>query len=281
VDIITGVPIELVSKLEENPDITVHSYLRPNVRHIQMNTERFPFTDKKTRLAVAYALNREEIKGSVNDSIKPVFGLISEAMISHDPETESELAGTYSHDLEKAKELLAEAGWEDTDDDGLLDKDGKPFSFTFAINNSNNIDKKAGPIMQSQLKKVGIDAQIREYDGKYIRELIETADFDMVLRNWTWLDPGGVWPAGLHSGGRLAPWSDPEVDELMDAAIITADPAERAVNWGKVSRRVWQDVPIVPMWSDRYYLATQSNIKGLKMSVSGALYFHDMVVEEE
>jgi len=280
VDLITDVPSELLGQLQADENINVIEYLAPTVRHIQMNTERAPFQDKNVRLAIAYALNRDEIAQGVQGTISPLYGLVSRAMISHDPETEAQLAEQYSHDLQKAKDLLAEAGYEDADGDGILEKDGEPLSFEMAISNSNATDQKAGPIMQSQLKKVGIDMQLREYDGKYIRQLIETSDFDAVLRSWSWLDPGGVWPAGLHTGGRLAPWSHPEVDELMDEAIITADTDERAKNWGKVSVRVWQDVPIIPMWSDKSFIATRSNIKGLKVSVSGSLYFHDLVVEE-
>jgi len=276
VHIITSVPSEMLKTLEEDPNIVLHEYLSPNVRHLQMNTERFPFQDKRVRLAVAYAIDRAEIMEAVEGTIKPLFSLVAEAMISHHPETEAYLSEKYAHDLDKAKQLLAEAGCKDTDGDGILELDGKPMTFTLAISGDNATDKKAGPILQAQLRRVGLDAQVREYESRYLRELIETANFDMILRNWNWLDPGGVWPAGLKTGGRLAPWSHPEVDALLDAAQVIPDEEERAQKWAEVSKRVWEDVPLIPLWSDRVFLATRAELEGLILSVSGTLYLNDL-----
>ena len=281
VDMISGVPSELLGTLEDDPDVVLHEYLNPNTRHIQMNTERFPFDDQRVRLAINYAIDRDEIAANLDHTIQPQYGLVAPAMISHDPATESQLSQEFAHNLERAKELLAEAGWEDTTGDGFLDKDGQTLSFEFVFANDVAADQKAGPLVQAQLERVGIQAELREYESRYLRELIGDSDFDMILRNWSWLDPGGVWPAGLHSEGSLAPWSHPDVDALIDAAVVVPDPDERAQKWGELSVRVWDDVPLFAMWSDRLYLAARSDLEGFLMNVSGTNYFHDVTLDRD
>lgn len=280
VHLITGVPSELVQTLRNDPRIRVHDFLVPNVRHLQMHTERFPFDDKRVRLAVAYAVNRDELARALNDTIVPVFGLVSPAMISHDAATEAELAQTFATDAERAKQLLQEAGWV-PGPDGLLTKDGRRLSFILSLSGDIIADTTAATVLQAQFRQVGMEVELRQYDTRFLRSLIEAKDYDMVLRNWTWLDPGGVWPANLRSDGRFTQWSHPDVDALIDAAIPVPDPGERARLWGAVSRRVWQDVPIVPLWTNRDFIAARDTVTGLILGVDGSMYFHDVRVNSE
>lgn len=279
VHMITDVPDELLQTLKEDPKIVVHGYLVPNVRHLQMHTERFPFDDRRVRLAVAYAIDRDEIARALNETVQPVYGVVGEAMISHDAATEADLRREFAFNPQRAAELLAEAGWT-KGSDGILQKGGRKFSFTLVISSDSSADKKAGPVIQAQLGKLGIDVQLREYEGRYVRQLTETKDYEAVLRNWSWLDPGGVWPASLRSDGRFTQWSHPDLDALIDAAITVPDEDERARKWGAVSRRVWVDVPIVPLWSDRAFIATRDTVSGLVISVDGITFFHDITVRQ-
>ena len=67
----------------------------------------------------------------------------------------------FPYDPEKAKAMLAEAGWKDTDGDGIIEKDGKPFEFTIVTNQGNKNREKAAVIIQRDLKRVGISVKIR------------------------------------------------------------------------------------------------------------------------
>jgi len=279
VDLITGVPSESLEVLEEDPDVQVHDYLNSNVRYTQMNTKRFPTEDYSVRMAIALALDRDELKDGVDDVIQPVFGLVGPAMVRHHEETELQLQEEYAHDLDRAKQLLENAGWEEGPD-GVRVKDGEELTFEFAFSGDNPIDVRAAPIIQSQLDRIGVDLQLREYDGRYLRDLVEERDFDMILSNWSWLDPGGVWPASLREGAALAPWSHPEVEEILDRAVFEPDDDEGARIWGELSERIWEDVPFVPLWSDRLFVATRSNVSGLHMSVSGSMFLHDLDFED-
>ncbi len=278
VDMITDVPAEALDELRGDPDVEVQEYLNSNVRHMQMNLDRFPFGDKAVREAVALALDRGELQSGVGGVIEPVHGLIGPAMLNHDPDAEARFAQQWSNDVDRARGLLEDAGWTEGSD-GIMTKDGERLTFTLVFAGDNPIDSRAAPIIQDQLLRVGMDADLREYETAYTRELIRDADFDMILRNWSWIDPGGVWYYGLHSSASLAPWSAPDLDEMLDQVLYIAEEDERVAMWTQISERVWEDVPIVPLWSDRLFSATRSNLTGLKMSVSGAMYFHDMRLE--
>ena len=280
VDMITGVPSEYLDMLREDPDVNVHGYLNSNVRHLQFDHELSLFEDDETRLAVALAIDRAELKTGVDEVIEPVYSIVGPAMLRHSEETEENLTQQYSHDVQRAENLLSDAGWE-MGDDGILVRDGEEFEFELAINGDNPIDTVAGPILQDQLYELGIQANVREYAGGYLRDKVEDEDFDLILRNWSWLDPGGVWPAGLHSDGSLAPWSHPEIDEMLDQVVVEPDDERGAQIWGEISEKVWEHNVIIPMWSDRLFVATRDSVTGLHLGVSGALYLHDLKISDD
>lgn len=279
VHMISGIPSEMLGTLRDDPNIELHDYISPNTKYLQMNTDVFPFTEKEARMAIAYALNREEIASALDGAIEPLYSLVGHAMISHDPATESRIKSSYGHNVARAKEILEEAGWS-PGSDGIMAKDGNRLSFEFAISGDSEADKKAGPIIQAQLAQAGIDVSIREYETRYIRQMVRDKEFEMTLSNWNWLDPGGVWPATLAEGGAFNVWSHPEVDSLLDAAIVVPDPGERAKAWGALTERVWEDVPLIPVWSDRIYFAGRTDLEGFTMSVSGVTIFHDMFLKD-
>ena len=278
VDLILGVPGEQLATLEQDPDIEVHGYLGANVRYIEMNTQIFPLDDINVRLAIALALDRDELAAGVNDVIVPNFSMAGPAMIRHSPETEQRLSETYGTDVDRARELLLEAGWE-PGSDGIMVKDGERLSIEFAINADRAVNTRAAPIMQAQLERAGIDVALREFTRPYIREIVQAGDFDMALCDWSWLDPGGIWPYSHHSQGSMSQFGDPEIDALMDAACEEPDETVGAQRWGEVSEAMWEKLPIFPVWSDRHFLATRAELTGLQVGVSGALYLHDVKVE--
>ena len=280
IDLMSGVPSESLNMLREDPNIDIHEYMNSNVRYARLNTERFPLDDHSVRLAVALAMDRDEIMQGVDGVIQPTYSLVGPAMIRHHPGTEERMKQEFSHNLDRARQLLEDAGWEEGSD-GFLHKDGEKLTFEFAFSGDNPIDTRAAPVIQSQMQRVGIDLQLREYEGRYLRELAEENNFDILLANWSWLDPGGVWPASLRTGGRLTTWSHPDVDAMLDEVVVEPDEDEGARMWGEITERVWEDVALFPLWSDRLFLASRDNVAGLHLSVSGATYLNDLTLLQD
>ncbi len=129
----------------------------------------------------------------------------------------------------KARELLAEAGWKDTDGDGIIDKDGVPFSFTIVTNQGNDLRAKTAELIQNKLKNVGIKVNIRIVEwAAFLSEFIETKDFEAVILGWNILqDPDlyDVWHSSKIGPNELnhISFANAEVDRLLVEGRRTFD----------------------------------------------------------
>jgi len=278
VDLIADVPAEMLPVLEEDPEVEVHEYLEETVAYLDINYTVEPFDDGNVRRAIAYALNREELQMGLNEVIKPVFSIVGPAMMRHHEETEEQLSQDFQHNPERAQELLEESGWE-LGEDGIYMQDGEPLEFEMMVDSEHPVERRSGPIIQAQLEEIGIDVQLREYEKSYIDDSQEEGEFEVILNNWTWLDPGGIWPQNLTEGGNYAPWTPTTVDDLIAEADSEPDDELASELWGEVSEQVWEDNGIIPLWSNYQYLAHRDNVTGLYLSEHGLPYLNDVIVE--
>ena len=86
----------------------------------------------------------------------------------------------------KAKEILSECGWADHNNDGILDKDGRPFEFTILTNQGNLERQRAAEIIQARLKDIGIKVKIKVVEWSvFLSEFIDKRRFEAVLLGWS------------------------------------------------------------------------------------------------
>ncbi|MFR1481220.1 MAG: ABC transporter substrate-binding protein [Hydrogeniiclostridium mannosilyticum] len=147
-----------------------------NSRFIGFNTQQAPFNDAAVRQAVAYAIDKETISESVFSGLEtPSEQLLDPSLPYCDVETT-----TYSYDAGKAKELLENAGWVDSDGDGIREKDGTKLSVTLDyITNQGTMDDAALVIAQ-ELGEVGFEVTPRGSDNLTWFTQVST-DFDFSL----------------------------------------------------------------------------------------------------
>ncbi|MDP2157096.1 MAG: peptide-binding protein, partial [Nitrospirota bacterium] len=150
--------------------------------HLAFNQKHPWFKDKRVRQAIAYGVDKNEIVDVV------LFGLGTPATGPYVPNTwpYNPNVTKYGYNPEKAKELLREAGWQDTDGDGILDKDGKPFEFTILTNAGNALRKNTATIIQWRLRKIGIKVEIRTVEwSTFVNQFIDKKRFEAVLLGWS------------------------------------------------------------------------------------------------
>ena len=94
------------------------------------------------------------------------------------------------YDVERAKKLLDEAGWKDTDGDGIRDKDGKPLSVDFVVYNSRAELPIYAEAVQADAKKVGIDVKIKSVDYNLIDKMGINGEYDLLISNITTANTG-------------------------------------------------------------------------------------------
>jgi peptide/nickel transport system substrate-binding protein len=219
-------------------------------------------------------VNKDELKQVLNGTIVEKYGIISPAQLCYDAEVEAELKELYKFDLETAKGLLAAAGWTQKNADGYLVKDGKILGFTMMVTNDAPFLKKAAPVIQEQWKALGVKLDLNEYDSRYIRTQVTARNFEIAMRfNW-WTDPDILYYV-LKTGAL--PWSSAKVDQLLEEARYEMNMETRTGLYGQVQTEVLKDMPIIPLFSERQYMAAKSNIEGLKVAVDGKAYLGDVI----
>jgi len=188
IDLIRSLPPELffnqtnTQKFKSNNN--KESFYYPNYSYIGWNNEHPIFKDKMVRRAMTHLCNREKIIEILYyDKAKTANGNV----YFKRPEFNSEII-PWEFNPSKAKQILAESGWIDTDNDGVLDKiiDGKkvPFKFEFKTNQGNEIRKKIGLIMVEELRKVGIRSDVHTMEWSVYLDNVRDHKFDAMILGW-------------------------------------------------------------------------------------------------
>ena len=201
--------------------------------YIGWNNRRVLFQDVKVRQAMSHAFPKERL-------IKDVFMGLGEPILSDvhpDNPVYNRALMPFAYDLARAKTLLAEAGWTDSDGDGLLDReiDGKRVSFRFEVRyyaNSAEWDN-ALSIYRDALRQIGIELTPKPAEWKELVRIYEDRDFDAVVGMWgmDWdIDFYQLWHSSqidTPGGSNHCGFSNPQVDALAVKLRETFDPAAR------------------------------------------------------
>ncbi|WP_319778898.1 peptide-binding protein [Maridesulfovibrio sp.] len=252
-------------------------YLSFSYSYLGFNMESPFFKDLRVRRAINYAIDKEEIVKGV------LFGLGYPAMGPYKPGTwvYNDKLKPYGYHPEKAKALLKEAGWVDTDGDGILDRDGKPFSFSVIINQGNSLRIKSATIIQNRLRDVGIEVKIRTVEwAAFLKEFIDTGRFDATILGWNILqDPDiySVWHSSkaVPGGLNFIKYKNDELDELLDKGRSTLDQSDRKVIYDRVQEIMHEEQPYCFLYVPMALPIYSSRIQGLKVEPAGLGYNAD------
>jgi peptide/nickel transport system substrate-binding protein len=247
--------------------VFAYTYMGFNLKH--------PFfQDKRVRQAIAYAIDKKEIVDVV------LFGLGKPATGPYVPDTwpYNPRVRTYGYDLEKAKALLKEAGWKDTDRDGVLDKDGSPFVFTILTNMGNSLRMNTATIIQWRLAKIGIKVDIRVLEwSTFINEFIDKRRFQAVILGWSiGLDPDqyDIWHSSKtkEKEFNFIGYKNPEVDALLEQGRRTFDTEERKKAYFKIQEILAEELPYIFLYVPDATPIVHARFRGIKPSPIGISY---------
>ena len=141
-----------------------------------------------------------------------------------------------AYNPERAAQLLDEAGWKDTDGDGIRDKDGKPLKLNFVVYNSRAELPLYAEAVQSDLKKIGIDINIQTVDYNLIDQMGINGQYDLLISNITTANTGDpemflswYWKTNVNGNNPQngSGYSNPEVDAKFDQLAVEFDQAKR------------------------------------------------------
>ncbi|CEG28711.1 ABC transporter substrate-binding protein [Bacillus sp. B-jedd] len=242
---------------------------------ISLNQENPMFTDLKVRQAFLHAIDRQ----AIIDSVLKGFGKIADAAITPQLSTYyTDDVKRYDYDPAKAKALFEEAGWKDSNGDGILDKDGKPFKFEFDIGIQGDLEPIA-QMVQQYLKEVGLDVKLNtlEWNAMIQKNIIER-DFDMILNWWAYPADPDVY-AQYHSsnagkGNNIPGYKDAKLDELLVKGQQTSDPAARGEVYKEMQQYMAENLPYLYLWYPEEIQIRNKKLKGVPdMYFGGALHY--------
>lgn len=250
-------PIDFVENVKDpgQYDLKKSLVIEPSYNYIAWNNNHPIFSDKKVRWALAHAIDRKSIIERI------VFGmgtLIQSHIFLKSKYNNTDLP-IIQYDPVKTKQMLADAGWKDTDGDGILDKmiNGKKtdFKFTFT-NNTNPKRKKIILVLIEQLKQFGIQADIQEYEWSVFLDKIKKHNFDACFAGWllgvTPDDPFQIWHSSqsVGEGGNYWSYINPESDKLLEANRLEFDEEKRLDLLKRWQKIIYDDQPVTFLWSE-------------------------------
>jgi nickel ABC transporter nickel/metallophore binding protein len=261
-----GISLESLPVLQRNPNVQVFTEPGTTGYFLQMDTTSAPFDDLRVRQALNHAIDRATISERLFGGLaEPAQGVFPERV----PYVASSGSDLYSYDPERARALLAEAGWT-PNADGVLTKDGETLELTLVVDAA--MFPQAGSlaqVLQAQLKEVGIALTPRLLDYSGWLDAYYQRGYDLLM-NITWgapYDPhsslSGVFSS--TSSSTIA-YSDPELDQLIAAALAAPDEAERTSLFQRIWARLDEQAVVVPIVSSSRVYALRSGVEGFTMA---------------
>ena len=248
--------------IESNPDLMLESHPSSSVEYLALNTQKEALSDVRVRQAIAYALNRQEFV----DTIVEGRGEVANSFIAKTIPGWNEELEPYPQDVEKAKELLAEAGY----GDGL----------SLKIYVSGDVRNRSAQVVQAQLKEAGIDVDINVYEWGAFQDSINAGEHDMLILGWTntTCDPEYSTTPLFHSkncgiGGNRAFLQDETLDAMIDAASVQTDNEKRLQEYKDIQVYLKELCPWVPLYYKSDMVGRRADLKGFEFNQNTAIHY--------
>jgi peptide/nickel transport system substrate-binding protein len=257
--------------LEPEPDwfkgkyVKAHWYV-PSFSYIGWNMRKPMFRDRETRLALALLLDTQDFLD------KKMYGqgvLVSGSAYYFAPAYDQKVK-PIGYDQETARDLLEEAGWADTDGDGILDRDGQKFAFDLLISTGRESTKILAGILQENCKSIGIDIKVKELEWASFLENVLNREFDAVTLGWMSpleSDPYQIWHSSQadeeRSSNHVA-FVSREADELIEQVRVTIDKDKRSAIFNSLHRILDREQPYTFLYTGKDHGAYHKRFRGVK-----------------
>lgn len=240
------------------------------MEYVAWNPKTVPaFADRDVRYALSLAIDVDEIVRALQ-----MEGFVTRAAGPYSPIftqlTDTARFRPLRADPARARAILEEKGWRDTDNDGIREKDGKPFRFTLQTNTPNQRRADQAQIIQRQLRAVGVDVQIRTYEfGTHMQRQM-AKEYEAVMGSW-----------GLALSPDLRPWWAPDAqfnvvsfrDSTVERLIgeATQMPTEEAARpvWANAAERIMQAYPYTWLYYYGPVSAVNERVRGMEVDSYG------------
>jgi len=279
VQIIQAVPSDMIGRLSESNNIVVKTAAGTQPKWVELNVGQPPFDDVRVRQALNYLIDKdlliEEIYGgravALPGPLSPYNNFVNKNL------------QPYPYDPDKAIQLLAEAGWTDSNGDGILDKDGQPFSFTL-----DTLEEHRGlaEAVANLLQDAGIDASVRFWEYSVIQQQLLAGERQAYLDDWgdSAFDPVGHFEAKWHGyvegqplgRGNFSTYNNDRVNELIVQGENTIDTAERQTIYDEAQQIIYDEAPAIFLLLPEEVEASTANVQNWEPASDSRINLHDV-----
>ncbi len=239
---------DIQERIIKSKDIRTIFRPAPQTMYVMINTMVKPWNDVRVRKALWYATDRQGIidgvfhgLAQISDTLlNPyVFGYVGKTM--------------YRYDLNQARMLLQEAGYPNG------------FETEFFYYQPEGWPKQA-PALQGVWKRVGIAVTLRQFEVAQLYERYRQKAFSLGGNAVMRVGPDQIFSILLHSASIPFPnamqYANPEVDSLIDGARAELNDSKRAEMYRRIQEKVWEDIPVIPLYQPKLVLAMRPAVKG-------------------
>ncbi len=272
VDLVQNVSSQMVPQLLGDPAVIVKTAAGTRPKFMDLNVTSPPFDDRRVRQALSYAVDADAILAEVAGGYGAILpGPLSPANVYADPDL-----APYGYDPDMAVSLLAEAGYRPEEISFVIDAYGPYVELAEAV---------AG-----QLRSLGIDANVRAWEYDVVRPMLLNCERQAFLRDWgdSVFDPVGYIEAKWHTRvedtpdgrGNFACYSNPRVDELIEAGASEPDPDKRGKIYAEMQSLIHEDAPAVWLYVPQEIEAASARVQNWEPSPDSRINLHDVWLSE-
>ncbi len=258
-----------MKRVEENDKLTLHKAVNLSTNYIGFNMKKEPFNNVKVRQAINHALDKE----SIVEAVLQGSGSVAKGPLGPNVWGVNDKLTSYDFNVDKAKALLAEAGY--------------PNGFKTTIwTNDSAIRMDICTILQNQLKQIGIEVEVKVVEWGAYLDGTAKGEHDMFILGWTTVT--GDADYGLYSlfhstqfgdAGNRTFYANTKVDELLVKGRVSVDKTERQKAYAEVQEIVNSEAPWVFLYNAQYLDGARANVKGFVQHPAGHHLLKDVYFE--
>lgn len=273
IDMVSDLPAAEIEPIKnEKNELNVYQVDGRVYYYIGYNEKSEMFNDKTVRQALTMAMDRNKIieallYGYGRTCLGPLPPMVKWAFNDKVKEIE--------YNPIKSKEVLKQAGWEDRDGDGILDKDGRKFEFSLCSATGNQLKADVAVIVQEQLSKIGIKVNIEMLEWTTFIDQIQGKNFDACINGWStpyYVDPTPVFHSVSTEMFNFISYANPKVDQLIEKGRVEMDQEIAAGIWKEFHQILYDDQPYTFLfWIDNA-VAVKTKFKNVKPLALSSVY---------
>lgn len=269
IDFVSSVSPTEIGRVRARSDLEMVIYDNRSYTHVCWNTRKPSLADPAVRTALTTAIDRQ----TIIDVVYEGFGRVSVGPILSTFWAFNGGLAPLPFDPSAARVLLAEAGWNDSDGDGLVDRDGTPLVIEMLAAAENELRQDIALLIQTDLERVGIKVEPRFVEWGTLLATLDSGDFDAVINMWeepTQIDLEGLW----HSAADDEPtfnfgrYGNPDVDRLLAVVADIGDFASQKPLFDRIQELVVADQPYTFLVENARITVHSSRIRGAEINAA-------------